>query len=129
MSKNKKFFAPVIKGKGRGKKIGIPTINLAIPKGLDLKTGIYAVWVYISGKKYKGAMHYGPIPTFKEKQSSLEVYLLDVKSITADSTVELEIVEWIRKIKSFSSVNDLTMQIKQDIETIRKVLVYNHLHG
>lgn len=39
------FTANVIKGKGRGKELGFPTINLAVPENFNLKPGIYACWV------------------------------------------------------------------------------------
>ena len=66
-----------VKGKGRGKVIGFPTINLDIPSGLSLEDGIYAAWVTIGDRRYKGALHFGPIPTFDETTKSLEVFLLD----------------------------------------------------
>ncbi|MBI5619675.1 riboflavin kinase, partial [Candidatus Gottesmanbacteria bacterium] len=72
-----KITSRQIKGKGRGKLLGFPTINLEIPEGLTLKEGIWAVWVTIAGKRYGGALHFGPVPTFREREKSLEVFLLD----------------------------------------------------
>jgi len=45
-----KFKSRHIKGKGRGKKMGFPTINLKIPSNFKLEDGIYAAKVFIEDK-------------------------------------------------------------------------------
>lgn len=119
----------VVSGKGRGRKIGIPTINLLIPKNFDLEIGIYACWVrLLSGKTTSaseammGALHYGPIPTFAEEAYSLEVHLIDQKSQFDPDRVEVEIVSYLRPIWAFPNKRSLLAQIEQDIETTRKLL-------
>ena len=46
-----KFKSRHIKGKGRGKILGFPTINLEIPKRFSLAIGIWAVKVWIKDNK------------------------------------------------------------------------------
>ena len=70
-----------VKGKGRGKLLGFPTINLEIPPGFNIEEGIYAGRVWISKKQFKGAFHYGPVPTFHEKDKSLEVFLNSIQCL------------------------------------------------
>ena len=72
------FESTHIKGKGRGKPMGFPTINLEIPENFKLKNGIYAAKVTIENKTFVAALHYGPVPTFGDLQKSLEVYLIGV---------------------------------------------------
>lgn len=115
-----------VKGKGRGKVIGFPTINLEIPAGFLLEDGIYAAWVRIRDKKYKGALHFGPIPTFDEAAKSLEVFLLDAAEeelIGAENeAITLDTVQKIRDIMKFDATEELTEQIKRDILVIDAML-------
>src|SRR3989339_1909463 len=96
------FESTHIKGKGRGKPMGFPTINLKIPDNFELKNGIYAVEVIIEKKVFKGALHYGPVPTFGELQKSLEVFLIE----TADKVIE-DLDEKIIKIKIIKFLRDV----------------------
>src|SRR5262249_46176718 len=56
----------VERGAGRGRTIGIPTINLASPDPRKLlpPDGVYAVRVNWRGRRYGGMMNQGPRPTF-----------------------------------------------------------------
>ncbi len=69
----------VVRGAGRGRTIGIPTINLESPDSRKLlpPDGVYAVTVTIgergagSGEQYGGMMNQGPRPTFGEQARTL----------------------------------------------------------
>lgn len=120
-----KFQTRQIKGKGRGKFLGFPTINMEIPAGLRFPEGIYAVKVTISNHTYIGAMHFGPIPTFAENQKSLEVFLLDtdgreLKSLDTNS-IQIMLIKHIRDVQTFSSSKALTAQMQLDVEEVRKI--------
>lgn len=118
-----------VKGKGRGKFLGYPTVNMIIPKKLSVQDGIYAARVWIGKKEFKGALHFGPIPTFADEQKSLEVFLLDTKSKDIDShlrgnteKIKVEFVKWLRPVINFSSEKELTDQIGKDVVDVRKIL-------
>jgi len=118
-----------IRGKGRGKLIGYPTINLEIPQvlqGSTLQEGIWAAWVVIAGKKYQGALHFGPVPTFGESAKSLEVFLLDASDDdlvgVEGEAIELIPIARLRDIENFDTTEALTAQISRDVEDVRKLL-------
>ena len=115
-----------VKGKGRGKVIGFPTINLDIPSGLSLEDGIYAAWVTIGDRRYKGALHFGPIPTFDETTKSLEVFLLDATEEELigmeNVAIKIDTVKKIRDIIKFDTTGELTKQIREDILVIDAIL-------
>lgn len=121
------FITHQVKGKGRGKFMGYPTINMSVPANFELEHGIYAVWTTLDAFKFKGAMHWGPIPTFDDAHPSLEVFLLGLEgqdlSNTDTSHIEVEVVERLRDIHKFSSVVELTAQMDKDISSVRKILV------
>lgn len=120
------FQSKHIHGMGRGKEIGFPTMNLTVPEDLQIDEGIYAAWIIINDKPYKGALHYGAIPTFNEIKATLEVYLLDVTDETMPNTegaiIEIDIVQRLRDVKRFLEVGDLAEQIERDVERVRLML-------
>lgn len=111
----------VIAGRGRGKRIGFPTINMEIPEGLGATHGIYAGWIYINEKKYEAAVHYGPVPTFSETVATLEAYLID-GVVEARGEVGVELVAHMRDIKLFLSADELAQAIRDDVADVRKIL-------
>jgi len=118
-----KFQTHQIEGRGRGKFLGFPTINMEIPKDLDLAEGIHAVWVTIEHETFKGAMHYGPIPTFSEIRRSLEVFLLDITEKKIEmlntSVIKITPVKRIREVRAFSSKEELIAQMTRDVARVR----------
>ncbi|EKE14714.1 MAG: riboflavin kinase [uncultured bacterium] len=125
-----KFESTQIIGKGRGKPMGFPTINLKIPENFELKNGIYAVKVIIENKTFKGALHYGPVPTFGELQKSLEVYLIEVTNNDLinqgienldGKIIKIEIIKFLRDIIKFKLVEELVKQIGEDVKNIKSL--------
>lgn len=120
------FITKQIKGHGRGKFLGFPTINLEVPEKFELDNGIYASWVTIDGTRFRGALHWGPIPTFDEKEQSLEVFLLgpgEHELASADvSKILVEPVERLRDVLKFDSIELLTRQMEKDVARVRSLL-------
>lgn len=119
---NQIFEVFQVKGRGRGKKIGLPTFNFSIPKNLHLAYGVYAGWLYKNNKKFQAAIHFGPRPQFAESDPSLEAFILDELPKNNVVPLKLEFVEFIRIIKKFPTINDMLTQIDQDILQIKEIL-------
>lgn len=121
-----KFETKTIKGHGRGKKLGFPTVNMVIPENLAFTTphGVYAARAKIRDEKYDGALYFGPAPTFGEAKSSLEIYLFDTVNFYAGEgeEIEIEIVKFIRGVEKFGLPELLIVQMEKDVEAIREVL-------
>lgn len=113
----------MVKGKGRGKPIGIPTLNFAIPKILKLPYGIYAGWLMTKNNKYQTAIHFGPRPQFDETDPSLEAYILDGEIINQNEQLRLMFVGFIRTIERFSSVTEMLKRIETDVKEVKEVLL------
>ncbi len=115
-----------IRGEGRGHSVGFPTINLVVSKDLVLDEGIYAAWVVINGKTYKGALHYGSIPTFDLSDKTMEVHLIGINDNTVPKTenidIEVDIVERIREVRKFADSDELAVAIDRDIKKINSIL-------
>ncbi|MCS7234478.1 MAG: YbaK/EbsC family protein [Armatimonadota bacterium] len=117
-----RFRAERVPGKGRGKQLGFPTVNLRIPDGLQIPHGIYACWVRIGAQTYPAAMHFGPVPAFGEADPSLEIHVLDRVLESTPEWVEVEVVRWIRPVQDFDSPEALRAQIQQDLVACREAL-------
>ena len=113
------YTTEVVSGLGRGKTIGFPTLNLVIPKDFNHKFGVYAARVWIDGKAVPAALHYGPVPTYKNSKPSLEVYLLAFVQDKEFKTVDFEISQYLRDIKEFHNEKDLSAQIEKDVAKIK----------
>lgn len=113
------------KGKGKGKEIGFPTINIRPEKPMALKTGVYKVEVCYSalGTKHSelGIANFGYAPTFAADQwpePTLEVHLLSPFPQPVPSTCEIKFLDFLREEKKFASVEALVAQIKDDIARV-----------
>jgi riboflavin kinase/FMN adenylyltransferase len=111
--------ATIEKGRGLGRKLGYPTINLK-NKGYVLpKRGVYAVKVYLDKTPYLGICNIGTRPTVsKEKKISIEAHLLNFKKRKIKGSVKIIFLERIRNEKKFPSQEKLKEAIKKDIEFI-----------
>jgi riboflavin kinase / FMN adenylyltransferase len=120
----------VVRGAGRGRTIGIPTINLAPPDSRKLlpPDGVYAVTVTVgkreteNGKRYGGMMNQGPRPTFGDQARTLEVHLFDFDGEVYGETVEVEWVRRLRDVQAFPSREALVAQLERDRQAARATL-------
>lgn len=116
----------VLRGDQTGRTIGFPTINLdpsIIEKNIDeLENGVYAARVSIEGKEFKGALYYGPRIVKEETHNVLEIHVLDFDEDVYDEKIEFEIVEFIRPVMDFDSLEKLKDQIRKDVVSVRTFL-------
>ena len=115
--------APVERGAGRGRTIGIPTINLTPPdRKLLPPDGVYAVWVTVAGRRYGGMMNQGARPTFGVHARGLEIHLFDFAGELYGETVVVEWVRRLRDVQTFPSRQALVDQIERDALAARAIL-------
>ena len=116
---------PVIRGDGRGKKIGVPTANIDYPREKIVPAkGIYAGWATLDGEKHRVAVSIGVNPTFTpDKQTlSVEAYLLEFDRDIYGKELKIEFIARLRDELRFSSVDALVEQIWKDVEQARQIL-------
>jgi len=115
----------VVRGAGRGKTIGIPTINLEPPDARKLlpPDGVYAVRVALDdARTFGGMMNQGPRPTFGEATRTLEVHLFDFDGELYGQTVHVEWVRRLRAVQAFPSREALVAQLEHDRQAARATL-------
>jgi riboflavin kinase/FMN adenylyltransferase len=117
----------VVRGAGRGRTIGIPTINLESPDARKLlpPDGVYAVRVRIldaGSRLLGGMMNQGPRPTFGDQARTLEVHLFDFEGELYGETVDVEWVRRLRDVQAFPSREALVAQLERDRQAARATL-------
>ena len=110
-------------GKGVGRTLGRPTINLRLPQELvQLPLGVYAVKTPLG----RGVANYGLAPTLGAgawKEPTLEVHLLDAPSAFAvPETLCVSFARFIRPEQAFASLTELKGQIARDVAAAQEKL-------
>ena len=103
-------------GAGRGRPLGVPTINLAdlSPRKLLPPDGVYAVWVEWAGGRAGAMLNQGGRPTFGEAARTLEAHLFGVDADLYGARVRIEWVAHLREIQRFDSPARLREQLERD---------------
>jgi riboflavin kinase/FMN adenylyltransferase len=110
-------------GAGRGRRIGVPTANLALPASkLMPPPAVYAGFVQRGGESWPAVANWGPQPTFEGAVPRLEVHLLDFDGDLRGERLRFSFRERIRGIERFSGPDALVARIREDIETARRLL-------
>lgn len=114
----------VVRGAGRGRTIGVPTLNLAPPDGRKLlpPDGVYAVRVKVGSRQFGGMMNQGPRPTFGEHARTLEIHLFDFDDELYGEAVDVEWVRRLREVQAFPSREALVAQLERDRQAARATL-------
>lgn len=110
-------------GDTRGRALGFPTLNVAVPSHRLLpRDGIYAVWAEVRGERVPAAASLGVRPTFGGGERRLEAYLLDWSGDLYGERVGARFVKRLRDELRFASASLLAAQIELDIAETREAL-------
>jgi len=126
-----KFTGTHIMGRGRARTLGFPTINLHNINTVIMEDGVYATRVVINDNHFIAAMFVGESPTFKDKEKSVELYLIglseeNIKKYHLDPLVStkiaVETTHYLRPVIKFNSKEKLIKQINTDVKQITEIL-------
>jgi riboflavin kinase / FMN adenylyltransferase len=113
-------------GDARGRDLGFPTANVAVPASICLPAdGIYAGWYERpDGSVHPTAISLGRRPTFyaEADASLLEAYLLDFEGDLYGEPAKVRFVRRLRGELKFDSVDALVEQIGADVDATRQAL-------
>ena len=115
---------PIVRGDGRGRKLGFPTANVHVAgadKLLPLE-GVYAVRGVLRSGAVDGVLHLGPRPTFRGSPPSVELHLFDFDEDIYGEEIRVDFVARIRPIHRFATVAELVEAIRADCEEARALL-------
>jgi riboflavin kinase / FMN adenylyltransferase len=116
----------VTSGDRRGRTIGFPTANVAVPLEFAIPAdGVYAAW-YLrpDGRWHPAAVNLGRRPTFYDAaaHSLLEAHLIDFDGDLYGEAAAVRFVARLRDETRFDGIDALRAQLARDIDTARAVL-------
>ncbi len=120
----------VVTGDQRGRTLGFPTANVAIPDEMLMPAdGIYAGWLVRSPGSpnesvLPSAIYVGKRPTFYDDRAMtlLEVHVLDFSGDLYGERVAVRFTHRIRPDARFASVDELALQLRADCDRARQLL-------
>ena len=113
----------VITGRKRGgSQLGFPTANIKLHDELCPKLGVYAVTVETIHGRFNGVANIGFSPTFGDQMFTIEVHILDFDKDLYDTRIRVNMVARLRDEVKFSSIEELSAQIRKDIEQAKEIL-------
>ncbi|MDI6447516.1 bifunctional riboflavin kinase/FAD synthetase [Anaerobaca lacustris] len=133
LSRPYRLLGPIVSGRGRGRELGFPTLNMAVPNQVIPAEGVYAGFVEIADdpeslpsrtERCSAVFSIGQIRTFEEKHPLLiEAHVLDERlgDVTGRWMV-MEFVQHLRHQHKFGSPEDLAAQIARDCDQARTAL-------
>lgn len=116
------FYAgEVVRGKGNGKKFGMPTANVDYPKyKIDVNDGIYFSYLIYNGKRMPSLTSISNNPTLDADKKTYETYIYDFEKDIYGEKVYVELIEKFRDPVRFESIEKLIDQLEKDKITGRK---------
>jgi len=117
---------PVVVGDRRGRELGYPTANLAVPEAYAVPPdGVYAGWlVRAEGTRLPAAISVGTNPTFGPHVRRVEAYVLDRTDLELyGEHVAIEFGWWLRGMVAYEGIDPLLVQMADDVERTRELIL------
>ncbi len=116
LGRNFEIEGKVVKGDGRGKKLGFPTANLKLETNYVLPPGgVYAGKVHFNGQHFRGIGNFGYKPTFSNNNYNIEIHILNFSGNIYGKRLSFELVNYVREEMCFETKAGLIKQIQDDI--------------
>lgn len=115
----------VVGGYHVGRKIGFPTANLRVtdPAKMIPADGVYAVHVFLEGKKYGGMLSIGYRPTLDNgPDRSIEVHIFHFNADIYSQPMRISFVRRTRPELKFNSMDELIERLHLDEAEIKGIL-------
>lgn len=114
----------VVKGDGRGRVLGFPTVNFTPTNELFPPMGVYAVEVDIRGRLYQGMTNIGQRPSFTplEENIFIETHIFNFKKDVYGEDIIIYFHKKMRNERRFSSQEALIAQLRRDQQKAKSFL-------
>ena len=113
----------VVQGDQRGRTIGVPTANVAVPTNMCLPAeGVYAGFAVLAdGSRHACAINLGRRPTFyaDAEHALLEAHLLDFGGDLYGQRIAVSFRERLRGERAFAGIDELKAQLQSDLVAAR----------
>ena len=119
-----KLTGAVIRGRGLGRRLGIPTVNISpLPERMLPAVGVYACFAHTERLgTHPAVANVGMRPTVGVGPLVLEAHLLDFDAELYGQKLVLEFAARLRDEQAFPTLEALTAQIRDDVVRARILL-------
>lgn len=110
------------RGRGIGRRLLVPTVNLAAYDELLPAFGVYVTRLTVGGRCFQAVTNVGNRPTFGEASFAVESHILDFEPIDLDEStpLELEFLLRLRGEMTWPSPEALKAQIFKDVARAKR---------
>ncbi len=112
----------VVRGRGWGRTIGYPTVNLRLTDDRKLvpAAGVYGAWVEGTGKGRLPAMFYiGPLPPFNKGKRAIEAHIFDFEGDLYGADLRVHLVKYFRAPVAVEDPEALRALLAEDQRIVR----------
>jgi riboflavin kinase / FMN adenylyltransferase len=103
-------------GSGKGRKLIVPTLNLATEQECLPKSGVYVTETTVGGMRYRSATNIGVRPTFDGGRLAIESHLFDFSQDLTSGPMQICFHARLRDEQKFAGPEALRAQVLKDIE-------------
>ncbi len=113
---------PVKHGRGLGRNLGFPTVNMAFPSSLQAPAaGVYRSVVLLDGTAMPAITNVGRRPTVgSDSELTVETHLYDFNGDLYGKTLRVQLLQFMRPERAFDTVEQLKTQVLADLEAGRQ---------
>jgi riboflavin kinase/FMN adenylyltransferase len=135
-----RLIGQIIPGRGKGRQLGFPTLNMQPPSQIIPQQGVYAGYCILGpteddvcrpDNRLPAVFSIGQASTFSDQHPLLiEAHLLETKTdAPAGRWMAMDFVEQIRSQRKFKSPHDLAEQIAKDCNVAKNILAAETTKG
>jgi riboflavin kinase/FMN adenylyltransferase len=114
--------AVVEEGRKKARELGFPTANLSLGNYIRPPYGVYAARVLLAGARKDAIVNIGVRPTWGVLQECCEVHIFDFDKNLYGKKIAVELLNYLRTEKKFSTPELLQAQISEDCIKAKKWL-------
>lgn len=111
----------VVTGDQRGRELGYPTANFALPPNTLMAQGVYATRVKLGDRLLDGVASFGK-PMFDIHHSPFEVHIFDFDEDIYGQVLEVALISHIRGQMTFDGLDELIAQMDADSVKAKETL-------
>lgn len=116
-----RLVGEVVHGRGKGRTVGMPTVNLKVEEGTKLPPlGVYAARVYIDERVFMGVTNVGTRPSVdNEMDITVETLILDFHEDVYGREIAVELHCFLRPVMKLESLKAVQLQVERDSLKVR----------
>ena len=108
-------------GTGQGRKLVVPTLNLATEQETLTKTGVYVTETVLAGGNYRSVTNVGVRPTFDGTRLAIESHLFDFAEALTAGPMKVRFLRRLRDEQKFTGPEALREQVLKDIGRAKEI--------